>query len=276
MNGDDRIVAGEGAINHYWTVCFANDVTRNRLGLKYISQMWDQTPYWYLWFGDLPGVFKLSLLECVEEPAWDWRALFRIKYYPHPEEAAFQGLSVLEQICRMSELFKTKPAEWKEGETGCACHGGIHHHGIRFEDLRDGTGAPLASKAEEIPEDFFLAGQMELRHRTGCCSELSWESQESWRIQMTENYYISDQDGTELKVLRKGDIDRDFSGWVLTDFVARRFALGWQEHHGFQSVVESSEEKNGIDFTSDGKTLNASPSATIRHRLVCQRMQHEN
>ena len=115
MSDLDRLVAGEGAINHYWTVCFANDDIRNRLGLKYISQMWDQTPYWYLWFSDLPGVFKLSLLECVAEPEWDWRALFRIKYYPRPEETTFHGLSVLEQICRMSEMFETKPAQWKEG-----------------------------------------------------------------------------------------------------------------------------------------------------------------
>lgn len=274
MNGDDCLVAGEGAINHYWTVCFANDNTRTRLGLKYISHMWDQTPYWYLWFSNLPGVFKLALLECVEEAEWDWRALFRIKYYPHPEEKAFQGLSVLEQICRMSELFQTRPAEWKGGETGCACHGGIHHHGVPFEELKDGTGAPLASRAAAIPEDFFLTGQMELRHRSGKCSELSWESQDYWRVKMTENYYITDQDGTALKVLRKGDIDRDFPGWTFTDFVARRFAIGWQEHHGFEVLSESDGEKEGFDFTSDGRTLISSPSATIRHRMVCRRMQH--
>ena len=273
MSDLDRLVAGEGAINHYWTVCFANDDIRNRLGLKYISQMWDQTPYWYLWFGDLPGVFKLSLLECVAEPEWDWRALFRIKYYPRPEETAFQGLSVLEQICRMSEMFETKPAQWKEGETGCACHGGIHHHGVRFSDLREGTGAPLVRTAAEIPEDFFLAGQMELKHRNGQGSELSWESQDHWQVRMTENYYITDRDGTALKVLRKGEIDRDFPGWMLTDFVARRFAIGWQEHHGFQQVSELVEEKNGLDFSSDGRTLNASPSTTVRQRVVCRRMR---
>ena len=274
MNGEDRLVAGEGAINHYWMMCFANDAIRNRLGLKYISQMWDSTPYWYLWFEDLPGVFKLSLLECVAETDWDWRALFRVKYYPHPEETAFQGLAVVEQICRMSGLFQTKPAEWKDGETGCACHGGIHHQEGRFAELRDGTGAPSASTAEKIPEDFFLAGQMELRHCSGRCSELSWESQEHWRVQMTENYYITDQEGTSLKVLRKGDVDRDFPGWMLTDFVARRFAIGWQEHHGFVHVSEVSQEKNGLDFTSDGRTLNASPSVTIRRRRVCRYMKN--
>ena len=274
MNGDDRLVAGEGAINHYWMMCFANDAIRNRLGLKYISQMWDSTPYWYLWFEDLPGVFKLSLLECVVETDWDWRALFRVKYYPHPEETAFQGLAVVEQICRMSGLFQTKPAEWKDGETGCACHGGIHHQEGRFAELRDGTGAPLASTAEKIPEDFFLAGQMELRHCSGRCSELSWESQEHWRVQMTENYYITDQEGTSLKVLRKGDVDRDFPGWMLTDFVARRFAIGWQEHHGFVHVSEVSQEKNGLDLSSDGRTVHASPSSTIRCRRVCRHMKN--
>lgn len=160
----DRLVVGEGTLNHFWTLCFADETLRHKLGLKYISQMWDQNPYWYLWFVDLPGVFKLSLLDCVVEAGWEWRALFRIKYYPRPEESVFQGLSVLEQICRMSDLFLTRPAQWAGGETGCVCHGGVHHHhGPRFADLQDGTGVPAASRAAEIPEDFFLAGEMEDR-----------------------------------------------------------------------------------------------------------------
>ncbi len=274
MSGEDRLVAGEGAINHFWTLSFADESTRTRLGLKYISQMWDQSPYWYLWFADLPGVFKLSMLECVTEPDWDWRALFRIKYYPHPKEQIFQDLSVLEQICRMSELFQTKPAQWHEGETGCACHGGIHHHGVRFADLKEETGAPLAAGAAEIPEDFFLAGQMELKYCSGQRSEVSWESQEHWRVQMTENYYIPNPEGTALKVLRRGDIDRDFPGWELTDFVARRFAMGWKAHHSFSQLSEKSTEKNGLDFTSDGRTLQAVPSSAIRQRMLCWTMQH--
>ena len=48
MSGEDRLIAGEGAINHYWMVCFSNDLTREKLGLKYISQMRDKDPYWYL------------------------------------------------------------------------------------------------------------------------------------------------------------------------------------------------------------------------------------
>jgi len=271
----DRLVVGEGTVNHYWTLCFANEDLRQRLGLKYISQMWDQTPYWYLWFVDFPGAFKLSLLECVAEPPWDWRALFRIKYYPRPEERIFQGLSVLEQICRMSELFHTRPAQWAGGETGCVCHGGIHHHhGVRFADLQEETGIPNATRATEIPEDFFLAGEMELRYGETQGTEVSWTSQEYWRIKMTENYFIKDQEGAALKVLRKGDVDRDYPGWLLTDFVANRFSLGWQAYKQYPQLRETTEEQDGIEFLCDGHTLSPQLCPSIRRKQICRRMNH--
>ena len=271
----DRLVVGEGTLNHFWTLCFADESQRHKLGLKYISQMWDQNPYWYVWFVDLPGVFKLSLLDCTAEVPWDWRALFRIKYYPRPEESVFQGLSVLEQICRMSDLFQTRPAEWAGGETGCVCHGGVHHHhGPRFADLQEGTGVPTASRAAEIPEDFFLAGEMELRYGNGQGSEISWRSQDHWRVKMTENYFIKDQEGAPLKVLRKGDIDRDYPGWFLTDFVARRFSSGWHNYQQYGPSQETAEEQDGMEFLCDGHTLNPRSCQAIRRREVCRRMNH--
>lgn len=275
MNDIDRLVAGEGTINHFWSICFADQLKKMRLGLKYISQMRDEKPYWYLWFIDLPGVFKLNMLECkTAADCWDWHALFRITYYPHPQENSFQGLSVLEQICRMSEIFDARPAQWQDDETGCVCHGGVHHHGPRFADLRDGTGVPNITRAAEIPGDFFLAGQMELFHRDGYGSEVVWESQDRWQVKMTENYYIPDQNGMNLKVLRRGDVDRDFPGWMLTDFIVRRFAMGWQEYFGYDRIEKHSEDMDGVVFFSDGQNLNAVPSSAIRHRLTCCRMQH--
>ena len=271
----DRLVVGEGTLNHFWTLCFADESQRHKLGLKYISQMWDQNPYWYVWFVDLPGVFKLSLLDCTAEVPWDWRALFRIKYYPRPEESVFQGLSVLEQICRMSDLFQTRPAEWAGGETGCVCHGGVHHHhGPRFADLQEGTGVPAASRAAEIPEDFFLAGEMELRYGNDQGSEISWRSQDHWRVKMTENYFIKDQEGAPLKVLRKGDIDRDYPGWFLTDFVARRFSSGWHNYQQYGQSQETAEDQDGMEFLCDGHTLNPRLCQEIRRRQVCRRMNH--
>jgi hypothetical protein len=274
MTETDKLIAGEGAVNHYWTLCFANEKMRQRLGLKYISQMRDDSPYWYLWFDEFPGAFKLSMLECKSEFSWDWHALFRIKYYPHPQESSFQGLSVLEQVCRMSEVFDTRPAHWEEGETGCVCHGGAHMQGVRFSDLMEGTGVPRIQRAAEIPEDFFLAGQMELFHREGLGSKVVWESQDLWQVKMTENYYMPDRNGATLKVLRRGDVDREFPGWMLTDFVARRFAIGWQEHFGFARVQEATEEREGVVFTSDGQTVKTVKSPSIRHRLVNRRMRH--
>lgn len=270
---EDRTIVGEGTINHYWMVCFADEATRKRQKLKYISQMRTANPYWYIWFEDMPGVFKLDMISCKQAPDWDWHAYFLVKYYPHPKEAAFEGLSILEQVCRMSEVFQTRPAQWKPGETGCVCHGGVHHHGVRFEELANGTGVPDICKSAELPQDFFLAGQMELFHREGLKSEVVWESQDHWRVKMTEDYYMPDQSGTTLKILRRGDVDRDFPGWLLTDFIAQRFAAGWQEHNGFMQSDESSEQHDGLDFNSDGRSLNANVSKELRRLLVRRRMQ---
>ncbi len=275
MDDSDRMVEGEGTVNHFWSSCFADEQKKLRLGLKYISQMRDECPYWYLWFTELPGVFKLCLLDCsTMDGCWDWHALFRIKYYPHPQEDVFQGLSVLEQICRMSEIFNTRPAQWNEGETGCVCHGGVHHHGARFADLQAGTGVPNILSVAEIPEDFFLAGQMELFHRSGYGSEFVWESQDSWQVKMTENYYISDADGAKLKVLRKGDVDRDFPGWMLTDYFSQRFSSGWKEHFGYDRMEEVVEQFPGISFISDGQKLDSVVSPSIRRRLTCCKMNY--
>ena len=212
------------------------------------------------------------MISCRKIAPWDWRAWLRIKYYPHPEEDVFRGLSVLEQLCRMSAIFDTNPAQWQEGESGCTCHGGGRHLGGRFADLKNGTGVPLISRVAEIPEDFFLAGQLEVSYLAGYGSQLIWDSQDHLQVRMTENYYISDQDGAALKVLRRGDIDRDFSGWSLTDFIARRFATGWMEQHGYQSVEEESRNEDGLAFTSDGRSLNTILSSAIRRMSLCSRM----
>lgn len=274
MIDTDRIILGEGSINHYWSICFADKLRKERLGLKYISQMRDDSPYWYVWFSELPGVFKMSMLSCNSTSSWDWHAMLRIKYYPHPQENSFQGLSVLEQVCRMSDVFDTRPAHWNEGETGCICHGGIHHHGVRFSDLTEGTGVPNIGRVTDIPEEFFWAGQMELFYRDGHASKVVWESQDYWQVTMTENYYMPDRNGTTLKVLRRGDIDRNFPGWLLTDFFARRFAMGWKEHYEYARVDEVTEEKEGVAFNSDGHTLNTVASSLIRQRLTYRCMQY--
>lgn len=270
----DRLVVGEGTVSHYWSMCFADEHKRDRLKLKYISQMWDKSPYWYLWFADRPGVYKLSMIECLADAKWDWRAVFRLSYYPRPEEESFQGLSMLEQICRMSDVFQTKPAEWQENHVGCVCHGGIEHHGTRFADLLQETGVPNAKRAGEIPEDFFWVGKMELLFSESMGTELIWESQDYWRVKMTENYYIRNSEGEPLKVLRKGDVDRDYPGWELTDLFARRFLLGWKDHQGYRQVEETLREQNGLEFFCDGQSLSPRLCPEIRSRLLCCRMNN--
>ena len=36
----DRLVVGEGTLNHYWTLCFADETMRHKLGLRIIDKQY--------------------------------------------------------------------------------------------------------------------------------------------------------------------------------------------------------------------------------------------
>lgn len=275
MNGlDELAVRAEGLLNHFWLMQMSDEDTRKKMGLKYISHMWDSCPYWYIWFQDMPGVFKLELVECNDAEGWDWEAFFRVKYYPAVDETAFQGLSVLEQLCRTGGLFNNLPAEWPEGSEGCACHGGAVHHAGKFEDLAGGTGVPDVRRSAEIPGDFFLAGQLRMAQRGEQESRISWESQNRWRVTMVEDYYVPDLEGSPMKLLRSGDVDRDFPGWMITDFIGRRLVSGWKEQFGYKIFRENYEEEAGLDYICDGENLTAQRSGEVKKKEVCVILRH--
>jgi len=267
----DPDIQVQGALNHCLWVIFADEEVRNRLGYKYVSHMYDTSHYWYVWFTDLPGVFRFELQSSRLLPPSAWEAHFILKYYPHTEEECFRELSICEQFCRSGETFQTRAATWTEGER-CPCHGGCSHEGQKFADLAHGTGVPCGTLSQAIPPDFFFTGLLFLRHQEGC-STLEWESQDRWRVVMTTDYFLPDWEGRPLKVLRKGDVDRNFPGWPLTDLFGRRLAAGWQYLFGYSAAVRTYAEENGCDFAVDGEKLLARPADDIRKYKVCLEMR---
>jgi len=222
--------------------------------------MWDEGPYWYLWFTELGGVFKLALRRVTACDGAEWTAEFGVKYYPRPDEAYFSDLSVLEQVCRRSEVFSTVPSA---AECCCPCHAAGHGDGDRFSDLGDSTGVPAIPHADCLPEDFFFAGKITLnRKQTGL--EVGFESQDRWRIVMAKDFYLCNENGDEYKVLRQGETDRDFPGFALTSFLYRKVVSGLEALYGCRAVMKDELATDGLVFYSDGSKLWHSTSKDIK------------
>jgi hypothetical protein len=248
-------------MNHVWLAILARDDCRESVGVRYVSHMWDVDPYWYFWFRDCPGVYRLELKNAVPLPEYDWTANFLVKYYPSITEKAFQGLSILEKLVRTSDVFDTRPSE---GNESCPCHGSSHHHGEQFGDLADGCGVPDIRYHESIPPDFFFAGHLILAHLADRGSLVTTKSQSTWRVEMTQDHTIRDEDGNLLAHLKQDSIDRDFPGREITEFLHGRFTDGWKRFHNALEEKNSRWEQDGIVFKSDGRNLFPEASGQIR------------
>lgn len=248
-------------MNHVWLAILARDDYRESVGVRYVSHMWDVDPYWYFWFRDCAGVYRLELKNVAPHSGYDWTANFLVKYYPSISEKAFQGLSILEKLLRTSDVFDTRPAE---GNESCPCHGGSHHHGERFGDLADGCGVPDMRYHESIPPDFFFAGHLALAYLADRGSLVTTKSQSTWRVEMTQDHTIHDEEGNLIAHLQKDSVDRNFPGQEISEFLHRRIANGWKCFHNSSSERESRWEQDGVIFKSDGRNLITQASDQIR------------
>ena len=261
----------QGELNFLWQTALSDEVVRKDLGIKYISHMYDHCYYWYLWLHIMDGVFRIEMESCVIDPEWDWVASLKLKYYPHPEEDLFGGLAIMEQMCRVSEVFDTKPASWQEGER-CACHGGgCHDHG--FDDLGDQTGVPSRQFSAQMPPDLFFAGRLELYHSSKGISKLMWQSQDRWQVVLTNDYVWTDSQGLPLTILRKGDVDRNFAGWRVTDLFGTMLARAWSGYHNYSQVKSSCQEVPGLLFYFDGHNLTPCGNPDIKKLTACVELE---
>jgi len=249
-------------MNHVWLAVLAGDTLRQSVGIRYVSHLWDDYPYWHLWFRDRGGVYRLELKEATRHEDYDWVAAFLIKYYPAATEAAFQGLSALERLLRGSDVFDSSPGD---GRGGCACHGHSNDdEGTRFQDLVDGCGVPDVRYGHEIPADFFFAGHLSVAHRVDVGTVITAKSQTFWRVEMTEDYVVRGSDQNSVTVLRKGSVDRNYPGQDITEFVYRRFTEMWRAVHQGPIARDEGWMGDGVLFKTDGLTLSTEIFPSIR------------
>lgn len=197
---------------------------------------------------------------------YDWVAYFLVKYYPDRFENAFKGLSLLEKLCRESEVFDTRPSD---GRGDCVCHGIAHpERDNKFADLVYGCGVPRTEYIGLLPEDFFLAGHLTLGHCAGRGSLFRIHSLSRWRVTMTSDHTLMDAEQKPVATLHRGEIDRDFPGYDITGELAGHFISAWCLHHKYEGRRETTRREPGIVFKTDGKAVVAEASGEVNRITV--------
>jgi len=242
-----------GFINNCWLAIISDTLLKEQVGLKYISYMDDDNPYWHLWFADCAGVYKCELLGAQTVEGYDWLAELKVKYYPRNTEAAYKGLSMLEKACRAGNMFHIHPPD---GVQGCPCHSlPDEHEAKRFSEFSHDIGAPSCKFNNTIPADFFYAGDMSVAFKKDVGILIRFKSQTNWRVILTEDYCISNDNGTPSIMVKKGEVDRDYPGVAITRFLYEKLVRCWTLINKYTSKDEFTWKGEGILFKSDGQTL---------------------
>jgi len=265
MNGDQSVIdkkdEAAGFINHCWLTILSESFLKEKVGLKYISYMNDGNPYWYLWFSDCTGVYKCELLDAQMVEGYDWLAEFSIKYFPRDTEVAFHGLSILEKTLRTGEIFHTHPPE---GPQGCPCQSLRDEKSAdRFSEFSHDIGVPSYQFNHLIPADFFYAGDMSIAFKKDTGTLFQFKSQTSWRVILTEDYAISNGDSPSI-TLKKGEVDRNYPGSMITRFLYEKFVKCWAQFCKYGIQDERTWQGEGIIFKSDGQNLLPESSPDVK------------
>lgn len=101
----DAVGLAEAALAPLLSFVCSNADLRRRLGLKGASRRADGWPAWYVWFAGVAGAHEFALVP----PASD-RDLFHsielaVRYFPQPDEDAFEAFAPVERAARRSDLF---------------------------------------------------------------------------------------------------------------------------------------------------------------------------
>ena len=163
------------------------DQARHLMGVEAASQVWGDTPGWYIWLSNAQGTYHVELLDIVmaDAPEFGQNGLFSIKCYPHADAVVFDTFSFEEKRLLKSPFF-------------------------------DETQTPRFEAREKIPPSFFNVAALEFQlseDETMACFTL--ESLDVMRSVYPAGPRLYASPITESRHLRSGDTIRSVPGWEL-------------------------------------------------------------
>ncbi len=188
--------------------------------LKYISRIETERTAWYFWLARANGVYEFRLKDCCEETGIE-KSTFMLKYYPDPNEDAFEDFSCSEQIIRMSPYFDNSIIKIdKEEHDSCPCCAGGHHvhehgKGCKTNLVQSRIkGIPKLLKRSHLEPSLFLIGEIEFAMKQDVILNSALVSQTEF-TQFSEDGVYADQDDQVYELVGKGEVDRRVKGLNL-------------------------------------------------------------
>jgi hypothetical protein len=93
-----------GIVEGAFSLIFPDPQARLRLGLRAISRAGHGGMAWYVWTAERTGAYEIALVPDFPADAAGG-AVLALRYFPDPDEPAFQDFSTVEQAVRRSSLF---------------------------------------------------------------------------------------------------------------------------------------------------------------------------
>ena len=192
----------------------------NKNELTYISRIETARTAWYFWLARANGAYEFRLKDCCEENGIE-KSTFMLKYYPDPNEDAFEDFSCSEQIIRMSPYFDNSIIKIdKEEHDSCPCCAGGHHVHEHGKECKTNLvksrikGIPKLLKRSHLEPSLFLIGEVEFAMKQDVLLNSALVSQTAF-IQFSEEGVYAGQDDQVYEMVGKGEVDRKVKGLHL-------------------------------------------------------------
>ena len=161
------------------------DEIHSGLGIKGVSQVWDEKPAWYFWIADTPGVYHLELVNAGAREQGNLKLLcatFSLKCYPFTHSRIFQSFSFEERCLIRSQYF-------------------------------DHTNTPHFEHRGEIPKNLFNIAKIECAFDVDeTLAAFTFESLDTWRTSFKKNAFFEYPLLGKRKNFDAGEVDRQVPG----------------------------------------------------------------
>jgi hypothetical protein len=232
--------------------------------LEYVSKSESSSLGWYFWLRGLDGVYEIERKDDLQPGGGE----FYVRYYPGKEEMVLEEYSVEEQLLRFDEsvfddMLIHRPTEEHEVCPCCAA-GHVHHEdhehcgGEHHEHQEAGTvrpkGIPRLLKKFTMNKELYSIGDLSVNVRPDGAVSAEIRTRDRL-VEYAKASIRINQNGTEVEVIRQGDVNRNVPGYELSrqfmEFFGNRFLSGIRKH-GQRQPAERSGRLESVDLGKEG------------------------